>query len=75
MLNLIGEVPEAAEVLAIPDAHLHLYGKSPRSGRKVGHVTLRAANLEELTGKLDKLPGFFRRDEFCLQSKPAAMTC
>src|SRR5579859_2392027 len=33
MLNLIGEVPEATDVLAIPDAHLHLHGKSPRPGR------------------------------------------
>jgi len=32
MLNLIGEVPEPAEVAAIPDAHLHLYGKSLRPG-------------------------------------------
>jgi len=75
MLNLIGDVPEASEILAIPDAHLHLYGKSPRPGRKVGHVTLRAANLEELKGKLDELPGFFRRDEFCLPSKPIAISC
>jgi 5-(carboxyamino)imidazole ribonucleotide synthase len=72
MLNLIGETPEAPEVLAIPDAHLHLYGKSPRPGRKVGHVTLRAANLEELKRKLAMLPAFFQREEFCLPSKPAA---
>ena len=39
MLNLIGEVPDSAEVLAIRDAHLHLYGKSPRAGRKLGHVS------------------------------------
>ncbi|MBS1840298.1 MAG: 5-(carboxyamino)imidazole ribonucleotide synthase [Acidobacteria bacterium] len=71
MLNLIGETPEAAEVLAIPDAHLHLYGKSLRPGRKVGHVTLRAANLEELLKKLRMLPAFFQREEFCLPFKPA----
>jgi 5-(carboxyamino)imidazole ribonucleotide synthase len=46
MLNLIGEVPESADVLAVSNAHLHLYGKSPRPGRKVGHVTLRAASAE-----------------------------
>ncbi len=72
MLNLIGEVPEAKDVLAIPDAHLHLYGKSLRPGRKVGHVTLRAASLEELRGKLSKLPDFFQRPEFCLPAVPAA---
>jgi 5-(carboxyamino)imidazole ribonucleotide synthase len=75
MLNLIGEVPEASEVLAIPDAHLHLYGKSLRPGRKVGHVTLRATNLEELKGKLGELPAFFRRDEFCLPTRQVVISC
>lgn len=72
MLNLIGEVPEASEVLAIPDAHLHLYGKSPRPGRKVGHVTLRAGNFEELKARIARLPGFFQRPEFCLSAEPVA---
>ena len=40
MFNLIGSVPPAVDVLAVPGAHLHLYGKEPRSGRKLGHVTL-----------------------------------
>ncbi len=40
LVNLIGSMPDAAEVLAVPGAHLHLYGKEPRPGRKLGHVTL-----------------------------------
>ena len=40
MFNLIGTVPPSADVLRIPGAHLHLYGKEPRPGRKLGHVTL-----------------------------------
>jgi 5-(carboxyamino)imidazole ribonucleotide synthase len=40
MVNLIGGWPEPSLVLAVPGAHLHLYGKQPRPGRKVGHVTL-----------------------------------
>jgi len=32
MINLIGEVPESAEVLNVSNAHLHLYGKEPRAG-------------------------------------------
>ena len=48
MLNLIGALPDRDAVLAIPGAHLHLYGKAPRPGRKVGHVTLRAENSAEL---------------------------
>jgi 5-(carboxyamino)imidazole ribonucleotide synthase len=66
MLNLIGELPEPADVLAIPDCHLHVYGKTLRPARKVGHVTLRADSAERLAGGLRKLPVFFRRDEFCL---------
>jgi 5-(carboxyamino)imidazole ribonucleotide synthase len=73
MLNLIGEVPDSAEVLAIRDAHLHLYGKSPRAGRKLGHLTLRAGSSEELASRLAELPGFFHRPEFCLDAALAAV--
>jgi len=68
MLNLIGDLPESAEVLAVPDAHLHLYGKSPRPGRKLGHVTLRAASPERLALRLSELPAFFHRPDFCLDA-------
>ena len=40
MVNLIGHVPPLDDLLALPGAHVHLYGKAPRAGRKVGHVTL-----------------------------------
>jgi 5-(carboxyamino)imidazole ribonucleotide synthase len=40
MVNLIGAVPDEAAVLAVEGAHLHLYGKAPRPGRKLGHVTV-----------------------------------
>ena len=40
LVNLIAEVPTTLDVLEIPGAHLHLYGKEPRPGRKLGHVTL-----------------------------------
>ncbi|HEU5102785.1 MAG TPA: 5-(carboxyamino)imidazole ribonucleotide synthase [Roseiflexaceae bacterium] len=48
MVNLIGDLPDPAEVLAIPGAHLHLYGKAPRPGRKVGHITIRADEQDDL---------------------------
>jgi len=60
MLNLVGALPQPAAVLANPDAHLHLYGKSPRPGRKVGHITVRAeteARLAELVNQLEAIPG------------------
>ena len=70
MLNLIGDLPEPSKVLAVEDAHLHFYGKVPRAGRKLGHVTLRAASPERLALRLSELPAFFHRPEFCLDSAP-----
>jgi 5-(carboxyamino)imidazole ribonucleotide synthase len=58
MLNLIGALPDPAAVLAVPGAHLHLYGKGPRPGRKLGHVTLRAddrAALDRLRARVEPL--------------------
>jgi 5-(carboxyamino)imidazole ribonucleotide synthase len=70
MLNLIGELPEPSELLSVPDAHLHVYGKALRPGRKVGHVTLRAESAEQLGSRLRLLPAFFDREEFCLSGSP-----
>ena len=66
MVNLIGELPDTSDVLRVTDAHLHLYGKTARPGRKLGHVTLRAVTSDALTARLRDLPGFFHRPEFCL---------
>jgi 5-(carboxyamino)imidazole ribonucleotide synthase len=55
MLNLIGGHPEPARLLAVPGAHVHLYGKSPRPGRKLGHVTVVAANGAERESRLAAL--------------------
>jgi 5-(carboxyamino)imidazole ribonucleotide synthase len=58
MLNLIGAVPDPSSVLALPGAHLHLYGKTPRAGRKLGHVTLRAdhdVDLNRLRARVEPL--------------------
>jgi 5-(carboxyamino)imidazole ribonucleotide synthase len=55
MVNLIGMVPEPRALLAIPGAHLHLYGKTPRPGRKLGHLTLRADTPEALDDRLARL--------------------
>ena len=52
MINLIGSMPDAIKVLKIPGAHLHDYGKEPRAGRKLGHLTIRADSLEELNRTL-----------------------
>jgi 5-(carboxyamino)imidazole ribonucleotide synthase len=45
MINLIGEIPAATRALDI--GKLHDYGKSPREGRKLGHVTVTADSAEQ----------------------------
>ena len=49
MINLIGEIPDAARKL--DNGVLHDYGKSPRPGRKLGHITVTA----ETAGERDRL--------------------
>lgn len=41
----------AAAVLADPGVHLHLYGKEYRPGRKLGHVTVLAGDIETARAK------------------------
>jgi 5-(carboxyamino)imidazole ribonucleotide synthase len=50
MANVLGDLPDVAEVTAIPGAHLHLYGKEPRPLRKIGHVTIRRVEPEWWAG-------------------------
>jgi 5-(carboxyamino)imidazole ribonucleotide synthase len=40
MINLIGELPAREKLLAEVGIHWHDYGKDPRPGRKLGHLTL-----------------------------------
>ncbi len=48
MLNLIGARPHRDALLSVPGGRLHLYGKSPAPGRKLGHLTLCADDEERL---------------------------
>ncbi len=55
MINLIGDIPDAARKLQ--HGKLHDYGKEPRPGRKLGHITVvadTAARRDELVEKIDK---------------------
>ncbi len=61
MRNMIGEQPPAHQLLRLPGVHWHDYAKSPRPGRKLGHLTQvcatrrecdrAAARLRRLTGR------------------------
>jgi len=59
MLNLLGDIwfndqgvmrlPDWAAVLALPGAHLHLYGKTEaRKARKMGHLNITGATVAEV---------------------------
>ena len=59
MANLLGDLwedgrePEWAAALALADVKLHLYGKSsPRSGRKMGHLTVLASTPAEARARV-----------------------
>lgn len=39
MQNIIGDMPALDTLLNDSNAHVHLYGKEPRPGRKLGHIT------------------------------------
>lgn len=63
MVNLIGEQGNGAasiegidDLMKIPDAYLHLYGKEEtRTGRKMGHVTVLGESLEEVELKVKQV--------------------
>ncbi|CAB5712965.1 N5-carboxyaminoimidazole ribonucleotide synthase [Aeromonas hydrophila] len=66
LLNLLGDLwqngtPDWAALLALPGVHLHFYGKGePRPGRKMGHVTITAADwptVEETCQRVRQLLG------------------
>jgi 5-(carboxyamino)imidazole ribonucleotide synthase len=55
MLNLIGGAPDEAAVRGVPGAHLHMYGKQPRPGRKIGHITVTGNELVPALAVLEPL--------------------
>ena len=75
MLNLLGDLwfmkgdaertPPWDRVLALPGAHLHLYGKlSPRAGRKMGHLTITRPTVEALRATAAKAAGLLGLELF-----------
>jgi 5-(carboxyamino)imidazole ribonucleotide synthase len=40
MINFVGRLPDLEEMMALPNSHYHQYGKLPKPGRKVAHLTL-----------------------------------
>ena len=51
MVNLIGEIPDAAR--SLEQGVLHDYGKAPRPGRKLGHITVTAGTAAARDALID----------------------
>jgi len=75
MLNLLGDLwfgPDGceralpwAEVLALPGMHLHLYGKAnARRGRKMGHLTVTAADAPQARARALQAAGLLGIEPF-----------
>jgi 5-(carboxyamino)imidazole ribonucleotide synthase len=55
MVNLLGSSPPFADLLAVPNAKLHWYGKEPKPRRKLGHVNVRCDTADERNAALQRL--------------------
>ena len=55
LVNIIGQYPDTAAVLALDGVHLHLYDKSERVGRKLGHITVMPNDSTQISVLLQQL--------------------
>lgn len=67
MVNILGgtvddlETQRAVVLQAVPEAHVHLYGKAVKPGRKVGHVTVTGDDLAEAVSRARQAADLFER--------------
>ncbi|MGO1462806.1 MAG: 5-(carboxyamino)imidazole ribonucleotide synthase [Marinobacter sp.] len=52
MINIIAEHGDVERLLELPYAHVHLYNKGERPGRKIGHVNILADSYAELVWRV-----------------------
>jgi len=58
MINIIAEKGDIQGIMSLPYAHVHLYGKEERPGRKLGHITVQADTQEELKWRVKNVASF-----------------
>jgi len=57
MVNLIGTAPALERLCGVKGVSVHMYGKEPRAGRKIGHVSAVAASPGLLGARLAEVQG------------------
>jgi 5-(carboxyamino)imidazole ribonucleotide synthase len=55
MVNVIGTEPNVERLRSISDVHVHMYGKSPKPRRKLGHITVTADDLDGVRSKVSEV--------------------
>lgn len=60
MINIIGLSGDRDSVLRLPNAHLHLYGKTERPNRKLGHINITANSEKKINSTLEELEAFIK---------------
>jgi 5-(carboxyamino)imidazole ribonucleotide synthase len=55
MINIIGVHGPIQKALKTKSAHLHLYDKEERTGRKLGHITITSNSIDDLNQSIDNL--------------------
>lgn len=64
MINIIGCTAFSRDLIGIPNAHLHWYGKEVRKKRKMGHINVVASSHADLGAKLQQLMQFLPIEHF-----------
>ncbi len=55
MVNLVGTLPDRAQVESVSGTVFHSYGKSAAPGRKIGHVNVLGNDLRELEARMNQV--------------------
>ena len=58
MVNIIGKIGPVEIALNMANAHLHLYDKTERDNRKLGHINITADSLTALEKSIEQLKDF-----------------
>jgi 5-(carboxyamino)imidazole ribonucleotide synthase len=61
MINVIGREPNVERLREIDDVHIHMYGKTARPRRKLGHITVTSDNLVGVQDTVSRLRNVMAR--------------
>ncbi|MGS0535720.1 5-(carboxyamino)imidazole ribonucleotide synthase [Pseudoalteromonas sp. SaAl2] len=64
MINVLGQSAIPRDVLKVSDVTSHWYGKTPKPGRKMGHINVSASSLHELGERLAELAEYLPEDQY-----------